>query len=130
MCVLYCFGIYKTFHANRISIYTAQTQRLVDLGCLGVILVLLHWPRTAEHTVNVALKSLLEIFAKGDHVRDATGQNPYAVEFQRSGGVTTIVGCRHHHVAEIATLASRIYDTYFDTPPSLCASPTSVVDCI
>lgn len=102
----------------------------MDIGCLRALLALLYWPRTALRTVNIALKALIEVFARGDRVRDAHGLNPYAAQFQRSGGVPTIVNCRHHQCEPIATYASRIFDTYFDTPPSRCASPTSVVDCI
>ena len=93
---------------------TDQTQRLVHLGCLDVLLALLRCAPAAPGITNVSLKTLHVVFARGDACRDADGRNPYAAVFALYGGEADIAACRRHRCAVIASTATAMLDTYFD----------------
>jgi hypothetical protein len=96
-----------------------QTQRLVELGGLGALLALLRYTPSAPGILNVSLKALHVVFARGDACRDAQNSNPYAAAFALAGGEADIAVCRRHHCAAISATAAAMLDTYFDAADEL-----------
>ncbi len=56
-----------------------QTQRLVELGGLGALLALLRYTPPAPGILNVSLKALHVVFARGDAFRDAQNSKAAAM---------------------------------------------------
>ncbi len=86
----------------------------MQLGCLDVLLALLRCSPAAPGILNVSLKTLHVVFARGDACRDAGGRNPYATVFALCGGEADVAACRRHRCGLIATTATAMLDTYFD----------------
>lgn len=79
-----------------------------------MLLALLRSSPAAPGVLNVSLKTLHVVFARGDSCRDAEGNNPYAAVFALYGGEPVIAACRRHRCALIAATATAMLDTYFD----------------
>ncbi len=79
-----------------------------------MLLALLGGKEHAPGILNVTLKTLHVVFARGDACRDADGRNPYATVFALYGGEAAVAACRRHRCAMIAATATAMLDTYFD----------------
>ena len=79
-----------------------------------MLLALLGGEEHAPGILNVSLKTLHVVFARGDACRDADGRNPYAATFALFGNDAAVAACRRHRCAIISATAAAMLETYFD----------------